>query len=60
MSTRYLKKVYGNDIALEDNNEESDPELNDVQVGGTKNKQFNVFDLVSSYLLIIYACVIFY
>ncbi|OXU28086.1 hypothetical protein TSAR_013885 [Trichomalopsis sarcophagae] len=47
MSTRYLKKVYGNDIPLEDNNEESEPELNDVQVGGSKKKQFNVFDLLN-------------
>ena len=46
MSTRYLKKVYGNDIALEESHEESETETSDVQVGNTKQKSFNVFDLV--------------
>lgn len=48
MSTRYLKKVYGNNVVAVDDNaeEESDAETNDVQAGGGKQKCFNVFDLV--------------
>lgn len=51
MSTRYLKKVYGNDIVLKENFEESEPEASDTEVVTRKKKQFNVFDLVRSYTL---------
>lgn len=46
MSTRYIKKVFGNDIALEENHESSEEEASNVQIGKGKQKSFNVFDLV--------------
>ncbi|XP_015607556.1 transcription factor 25 [Cephus cinctus] len=45
MSTRYMKKVYGGDVGLENNNENlSDTE---IPITGVKPKQFNVFDLLN-------------
>ncbi|KAJ8682073.1 hypothetical protein QAD02_017865 [Eretmocerus hayati] len=46
MSTRYLKKVYGSD-SLDKNTEVDDQEPIDVQVGCSKQKAFNVFDLLN-------------
>lgn len=43
MSTRYMKKVYGNDVTLE----KSDDDASDTEVSVTnKSKSFNVFDVV--------------
>ncbi|XP_018308237.1 transcription factor 25 [Mycetomoellerius zeteki] len=45
MSTRYMKKVYGSDVTLEtDNDNTSDTEV----ASNTKSKSFNVFDVLNS------------
>lgn len=46
MSTRYMKKVYGGDEAL-DKGDASDRDVENPVGGGVRRKQFNVFDLVS-------------
>ena len=51
MSTRYLKKVYGSDITLEENLE-NERESSHIQVGSEKKKQFNVFDLVITHKIV--------
>lgn len=44
MSTRYIKKVFGND------SQQAEPEVeNDIEVGNEGKKLFNVYDLVSSF-----------
>jgi len=45
MSTRYMKKVYGDDVTLE----KDDDDMSDTEVSVTNNvksKSFNVFDVV--------------
>lgn len=45
MSTRYMKKVYGNDVTLE----KGDDDASDTEISlpsNTKSKSFNVFDVV--------------
>jgi len=45
MSTRYMKKVYGGDVTLkEDNDDMSDTEVS--VTNNVKSKSFNVFDVV--------------
>lgn len=45
MSTRYMKKIYGNDVILvKDNDSASDTEIS--VTSDTKSKSFNVFDVV--------------
>ncbi|XP_058805420.1 ribosome quality control complex subunit TCF25 [Phymastichus coffea] len=43
MSTRFLKKIHGNDVALEESNEE----INDAHVERGKQKSFNLFNLLN-------------
>ncbi|XP_029671203.1 transcription factor 25 [Formica exsecta] len=46
MSTRYMKKIYGNDVILEkDNDSASDTEIS--VTSDTKSKSFNVFDVLN-------------
>lgn len=44
MSTRYLRKVYGNNLPVD--NHQDDLSDNDVSITENKKKNFNVFDLV--------------
>jgi hypothetical protein len=53
MSTRYIKKVFGNNIASEQNENELENETNDVNFGRENQNLFNVFDVVSSLFIII-------
>ncbi|KAF7988381.1 hypothetical protein HCN44_000954 [Aphidius gifuensis] len=46
MSTRYLRKVYGNDLPVE-NHQDDDTSDNDVSITEKKTKNFNVFDLLN-------------
>lgn len=46
MSTRYIKKVFGSEIALEENLGSSEDESSHVHIGKGKQKSFNVFNLV--------------
>lgn len=45
MSTRYLRKVYGNDLPVE--NDQDDTSDNDVSITEKKTKNFNVFNLLN-------------
>ncbi|XP_014206506.1 transcription factor 25 [Copidosoma floridanum] len=48
MSTRYLKKVYGNDIDVEKNQDESSEyESSDQELRAGRQKNFNVFNLLN-------------
>ncbi|XP_011498177.1 PREDICTED: transcription factor 25 [Ceratosolen solmsi marchali] len=46
MSTRYMKKLFGNDIDKEQNKELED-EINDLHIEREIKKSFNVFDLLN-------------
>lgn len=53
MSTRHMKKVYGNDIIFEkDNDTASDTEIS--VTNDTKSKSFNVFDVVCTDINVLY------